>query len=292
MLGSLFSNETYSSYWASFVVSDPDLGGASGTHSYYEPWICASLCSALVGLTGLLPVALLSDNVSDGKLRLMLSFGCGSMLSNVFLHLLPEAYQRLQYQKLDPEEFHWRHTEIGLWIVCGILAFTVLEMLARVSQASSSPEKNGKGEEIAMTGYLNLLANCADNFTHGLAVGGAFMVDTKTGFLTTGCILLHEIPHEIGDFAILMKAGFDAARAARLQLYTASVGIAGALLALRMDADHCTTWIIPFTCGGFVQIALVTVLPDLLKSETVEDFFVVLGGIVAGILVMVACSGI
>ena len=48
-----------------------------------------------------------------------------------------------------------------------------------------------------MSGYLNLLANCIDNFTHGLAVGGSYLVSCRVGFVTTCAILLHEIPHEV-----------------------------------------------------------------------------------------------
>ena len=58
-----------------------------------------------------------------------------------------------------------------------------------------------------VTGYLNLLANGIDNFTHGLAVAGSFLVSTRVGVLTTAAILLHEIPHEVADFAILLRAG-------------------------------------------------------------------------------------
>ncbi|ELT99345.1 hypothetical protein CAPTEDRAFT_71742, partial [Capitella teleta] len=67
------------------------------------------------------------------------------------------------------------------------------------------------------TGWLNLLANVIDNFTHGLAVAGSYCVSTKTGMLTTFAVLLHEIPHEVGDFAILLKAGFDRWKAAKAQ---------------------------------------------------------------------------
>lgn len=69
-----------------------------------------------------------------------------------------------------------------------------------------------------VAGYLNLAANCIDNFAHGLAVGGAFLVSPRAGLVTTGCILCHEIPHEIGDFAILMNSGFSVADAARAQV--------------------------------------------------------------------------
>ncbi|XP_076636116.1 uncharacterized protein LOC143349078 isoform X2 [Colletes latitarsis] len=83
-----------------------------------------------------------------------------------------------------------------------------------------------------ITGYLNLTANIIDNFTHGLAVGGSFLVSLRLGVLTTFAILIHEIPHEVGDFAILLRSGFSRWDAARAQLITASGGIFGAMSAV------------------------------------------------------------
>lgn len=83
-----------------------------------------------------------------------------------------------------------------------------------------------------MAGYLNLLANSIDNFTHGLSVGGAFLVSTRLGITTTLAILCHEIPHEFSDFGIILNAGFSRYKAAALQLITAAGGFLGALFAL------------------------------------------------------------
>lgn len=83
-----------------------------------------------------------------------------------------------------------------------------------------------------ISGYLNLIANVIDNFTHGLAVGGSFLVSFRLGVLTTFAILIHEIPHEVGDFAILLRSGFNRWDAARAQLFTASGGIFGAMFAV------------------------------------------------------------
>lgn len=83
-----------------------------------------------------------------------------------------------------------------------------------------------------MTGYLNLVANTMDNFTHGLSLGGAFLVSLRLGLLTTFAILVHEIPHEVGDFAILLKSGFSRWHAAIFQLLTAGGGLVGALAAI------------------------------------------------------------
>ena len=134
-----------------------------------------------------------------------------------------------------------------------------------------------KAKHIKTSGWLNLMANFIDNFTHGLAVAGSYCVDTKTGLITTAAILLHEIPHEIGDFAILLRAGFDRWRAAKAQLITAFGGLLGAVVALTAEsaqkAGDSTAWILPFTSGGFIYIALVTVVPDLLKEENAWNSF-------------------
>jgi len=84
----------------------------------------------------------------------------------------------------------------------------------------------------AFPGYLNLLMNFLDNFTHGLSVGGSFLISFRVGVLSTFTILVHEIPHEVGDFAILLRSGFNRWDAARAQLITASGGIVGALAAV------------------------------------------------------------
>jgi len=79
------------------------------------------------------------------------------------------------------------------------------------------------------------MANSFDNFSHGLAVGGSFLVSFPHGVLTTLAILLHEIPHEVGDFAILLRSGFSRWDAARAQLATASAGMIGALTAVALS---------------------------------------------------------
>ncbi|CAK8681006.1 unnamed protein product [Clavelina lepadiformis] len=145
-----------------------------------------------------------------------------------------------------------------------------------------------KQPKIKMSGYLNLLANCIDNFTHGLAVGGSYLVSCRVGFVTTCAILLHEIPHEVGDFAILLRAGFTRWHAAKLQVLTATGGLVGVFVALLAEsakkAGDQVAWILPFTSGGFIYVALCTVLPDILKEtsarESVAQVFLVVLGIV------------
>ncbi|XP_062949728.1 zinc transporter ZIP13 isoform X2 [Cynocephalus volans] len=237
-----------------------------------DTWICSLLGSLMVGLSGVFPLLLiplemgtmLRSEAGAWRLKQLLSFALGGLLGNVFLHLLPEAWaytcstspggkgQSLQQQQ-----------QLGLWVIAGFLTFLALEKMFL-----DSKEEEGTSQ---VSGYLNLLANTIDNFTHGLAVAASFLVSKKIGLLTTMAILLHEIPHEVGDFAILLRAGFDRWSAAKLQLSTALGGLLGACFAICTQSpkgvEETVAWILPFTSGGFLYIALVNVLPDLLEED-------------------------
>lgn len=152
-------------------------------------------------------------------------------------------------------------------------------------------KKTKEAQPKKVAGYLNLLANSIDNFTHGLAVAGSFLVSFRHGVLATFAILLHEIPHEVGDFAILLRSGFTRWDAAKAQLLTATAGLFGALVAIGGSGvtsalEAKTSWIMPFTAGGFLHIALVTVLPDLLEEEDKMESLKQLLALVLGISVM------
>ncbi|CAL1688259.1 unnamed protein product [Lasius platythorax] len=142
----------------------------------------------------------------------------------------------------------------------------------------------------AFPGYLNLLMNFLDNFTHGLSVGGSFLISFRVGVLSTFTILVHEIPHEVGDFAILLRSGFSRWDAARAQLITASGGIVGALAAVSFSSglEKRTSWILPLTAGGFIHIGLVTILPDLLKETNTKESLKQFGALLFGVIVMAA----
>lgn len=159
---------------------------------------------------------------------------------------------------------------------------------------NKSEVQSSKTEPVKVSGYLNLAANVIDNFTHGLAVAGGFLVSRKVGYITTLAILLHEIPHEVGDFAILLRSGFNRWKAAKAQLLTATGGMVGAVTALSADSAQAagdrTAWILPFTSGGFIYIALVTVVPDLLEEKHQKESIKQIGCLLLGIGAMYLVS--
>lgn len=147
-------------------------------------------------------------------------------------------------------------------------------------------EENKECEIIDVAGYLSLIANGFDNFTHGLAIGASFLVGPKVGLLTTFVIFIHEIPHEICDYAILVNSGFSRWDAVKAQSSVSLFGIIGTATALYVKSvqtlNSRTIWILPFSAGGFLYIALVNLLPEILDHKT--DFLSSIGQIACVIL--------
>eukprot|EP00043_Microstomoeca_roanoka_P001532 m.33303 g.33303 ORF g.33303 m.33303 type:complete len:366 (+) comp10872_c0_seq1:72-1169(+) len=114
--------------------------------------------------------------------------------------------------------------------------------------------------------YLNLLVNGLDNAMHGAAISAAYCSSFQTGLLTTVAIIAHEIPHELGDYAILLRSGVTWQTAVSCQLLTSSLCLSGACLGLYMDLSATSNTIMPFTVGGFLYIALASLMPDLIEQ--------------------------
>jgi zinc transporter 7 len=139
---------------------------------------------------------------------------------------------------------------------------------------------------IAAAGYLNLAADFSHNFTDGLAIGATFL--RGTGWTTTVAMLLHELPHEIGDFAILIQSGFTRREAMVTQLLTAIGAMIGTVIGLLMEGagDSSSVWISPFTAGGFIYIACTSVMPELLEDCSLAQSLKEAAAMCAGIGLM------
>ncbi|VDN02290.1 unnamed protein product [Thelazia callipaeda] len=143
------------------------------------------------------------------------------------------------------------------------------------------------GFEIAA--YLNMAADFAHNFTDGLAIGASFLAGTTVGVVTTITVLVHEVPHEIGDFAILVQSGFTKSKAMFVQLLTALGALTGCALSLSTSGASNTAssnWILPFTAGGFIYIATVSVIPELLQNSSTWQSIKEVLALLTGIMLM------
>lgn len=241
----------------------------------YTTWLWTIFGCSLVVSSGIVPAFLLPANIHEflssvqgqRRLNLLLGFGVGSLLADVFLHLLPEAYENNNNQ-----------VAIGLWTLAGYLTFSLIEKIGASTEEGQHQ----------LCAYMNLCANIIDNFAHGLAVGSSFLVSTKFGIMTTITILLHEIPHEISDFAILLRADFDRIAAMKVQFITASAGVLGSCVALSLHTSNVPVieTLLPFTAGGFLNIALTQLLPELNEETSPIQNLKQLVMIVTGVLTM------
>ncbi|RUS85900.1 hypothetical protein EGW08_006303 [Elysia chlorotica] len=159
------------------------------------------------------------------------------------------------------------------------------------NKPESEKEVQTQGSDIKVAGYLNLAADFAHNFTDGLAIGASFLAGQNVGIITTVTIFLHEIPHEIGDFAILIQSGCSKKKAMLLQFSTAIGAMLGTLCSLGMEGigEAATAWILPFTAGGFIYIATVSVIPELLVDskigQSIKEIFALLLGVYMMVLI-------
>ncbi|XP_059474287.1 zinc transporter SLC39A7 isoform X2 [Neocloeon triangulifer] len=227
-------------------------------------------------------------------------------------------------------EAHGHDMSVGLWVLFGIVTFLLVEKFVRLvkdddhghshgqpsaakkekksDKEESEEEDEGKGKktkkkkakeakkeeperDIKVAGYLNLAADFTHNFTDGLAIGASFLAGRGIGAVTTATILLHEVPHEIGDFAILIQSGCSRKKAMYLQLTTAVGAVTGTLVSLLADGigGAATHWILPFTAGGFIYIATVSVIPELLVNtrfgQSVKEIIALLVGVYMMVLI-------
>jgi len=167
------------------------------------------------------------------------------------------------------------------------------------AEEEDSPKSDKKDEtksdsaepvkDIKVAGYLNLAADFAHNFTDGLAIGASFLAGPNVGIITTVTIFLHEIPHEIGDFAILIQSGCSKKKAMMLQFSTAIGAMLGTLCSLALEgiSDTATAWILPFTAGGFIYIATVSVIPELLEDSKIGQSIKEILALLVGVYMMV-----
>ncbi|CAG8637990.1 8122_t:CDS:1 [Cetraspora pellucida] len=159
-----------------------------------------------------------------------------------------------------------------------------------------TPVTKTPSNSIKLSAYLNLIADATHNFTDGLAMAASFYTSPSIGATTTVAVFFHEIPHEIGDYAILIQSGFTKRRAMLSQFITAIGAFLGTFAGIMIEelsrGEHHTTedlfttenlslpkdesgiWgtgvvagdlVIPFTAGGFLYIATVGVIPELLE---------------------------
>ncbi|XP_032871393.1 zinc transporter ZIP10-like [Amblyraja radiata] len=127
-----------------------------------------------------------------------------------------------------------------------------------------------QGSGMANIAWMVIVGDAVHNFTDGLAIGTAFSTGISGGLSTTIAVFCHELPHELGDFAVLIQAGMEVRRAVIFNLVSAVFSYLGMVLGIIVGQNtvNVTSWIFTITAGIFLYVALVDMLPEMLRSQS------------------------
>ncbi|KAM8934176.1 zinc transporter ZIP10 [Pelodytes ibericus] len=133
--------------------------------------------------------------------------------------------------------------------------------------------KDMKDTGIASIAWMVIMGDGMHNFSDGLAIGAAFSAGLPGGISTSVAVFCHELPHELGDFAVLLKAGMTVKQAIVYNLLSAMMAYVGMLIgtAVGQHANNITLWIFAVTAGMFLYVALVDMLPEMLHGDAESE---------------------
>jgi zinc and cadmium transporter len=232
---------------------------------------------AVVSVLSLTGIFLLSykGNYFREYISLFIGIAVGALLGDAFIHLIPEAFAETEAEMTT-----------SLLVISGILLFFVLEKILHWHHHGEDAEAS----HIHPVGKLVLVSDGLHNFLDGVIIAASFMVSIPVGLATTLAVMLHEIPQEVGDFAVLIHAGYTKRRALFLNFLSALTALLGGVFffALGEIATSVTTYFIPLTAGGFIYIAVADLIPELHKSKRRRDSVYQIGAVILGVFMMVA----
>lgn len=211
-------------------------------------------------------------------LSALISFAVGGLLGDVFIHILPEMMQG------DAAFF----PTACLIILGGVLLSFLLEKIIHWHHCHNIDCH----DHPRALGMVSVVGDAIHNMTDGLLIAASFLVDVPTGIATTIAVVLHEIPQEIGDYAILLHSGYSRGRAMFFNFLTALTAVLGAVLvlALRGSLPDIDKYLLPLVAGNFLYIAIADLLPELHKQTRISQSAVQLTGVFAGIGIMFALT--
>ncbi|XP_069471803.1 zinc transporter ZIP10 [Ambystoma mexicanum] len=133
--------------------------------------------------------------------------------------------------------------------------------------------KDMKDTGIASIAWMVIMGDGMHNFSDGLAIGAAFSAGLTGGISTSVAVFCHELPHELGDFAVLINAGMTVKQAIVYNLLSAMMAYVGMLIGTSVGqyANTVTLWIFAITAGMFLYVALVDMLPEMLHGDVEKE---------------------
>ena len=212
------------------------------TRSTYATAIAST---AFVGLLSLSAIALLirRKDLLQRVVKTLIGLAAGALLGNALFHLFPEIFRH-----------GWKPSVVAA-VLGGVVMFLVIEKVLSLA------ELQGRDPH----GYVVLIGDISHNVIDGMLIGAAFYAGTGLGLATTVAIVLHEIPHELGVFGVLLNSGFSVRLAFLLNVGIAAAAVGGTVVSAFFveRIQEFSTIALGITAGGFLYIAAAELLPKI-----------------------------
>lgn len=233
-------------------------------------WIIGSgLLMSALALVGSITI-LLKESTLEKILLPLVSFAAGSLLGGAFFHMIPAGLARIG-----------NNTVLFSWVLAGFTVFLALEQLLhwhhcqRASAQCKQP----------LT-YLILIGDGLHNFLGGLAIAGTFLIDIKLGIMAWLAAAAHEIPQELGDFGVLIHAGWSKRKALLFNVLSALTFLLGGLVAYFASFALDISFLIAFAAGNFIYIGATDLVPEVTKHASSKSNFINLIVFILGLTLM------
>ena len=240
---------------------------------------------------------LLSDEQRNKVLPHGISFAIGALLAVAFWGLIPQAFEEVK-----PEQFQ----SLSGTILAGVLGFFVLEKLLiwrhchyGECEAYSEEIDHGHGHSHShgiakSSGSLIILGDSIHNFVDGVLITAAFLTDVHLGIVTSLAVAAHEIPQEVGDFAILLHSGYSQKKALFYNILSSLATVLGGVLAYFSLADlyDSLPYFLALAASSFIYIAVADLIPSLHKKTDMKTSLQQIALIAAGVLLICVLHGI
>lgn len=230
------------------------------------------LAVSLVSLIGILALSLRASFLNASVFALV-SLSVGALVGDAFFHLIPEAYS-------EGDSFL-----TSIFIIGGILVFFVIEKFLHWHHHHGLEAVEPATHPV---GKMILVSDGVHNFIDGLIIGASFLISPEIGIATTIAVILHEIPQEIGDYGVLIHAGYSKTKALFFNFVSALFAFlgAGVSLLLGLQSESFAGILLPFAAGGFIYIAMTDLIPELHKEKGLKTSVIQLVAILVGIAAM------
>src|SRR6478752_3848585 len=241
----------------------------------YAVAVGLSILGSLGGLLTASIFLLLGDRVRVKLVPWLISYAVGTLLGVALLALVPEALTSLEARRAMPT------------MILGILTFFLLEKLVLWRHCHDAHECEVHTSSAAS---LVIVGDAFHTFVDGAVIAAAVVTSLPLGITTALAVATHEIPQEVGDVAILLRAGYSKMRAFTLNLLSGIGGVLGAIgmLMASKSLPDLLPYVLAFAAGNFLYVAMSDLIPDLhrggLEGGPIRQLLL----IGAGILTIVA----